>query len=67
MKFENLIILIVAGVILADAVAHVAGTKALFNGFNILWDIGTNPTDTAILSTPLANTKPTTGGTTQKA
>lgn len=57
MKIENLIILIVAGVIVADMVAHVAGTNALFNGFRILWDIGTQPTNTSLLSTPLANTQ----------
>ena len=67
MKIENLIILVVAGVILADAVAHVAGTKALFNGFHILWDIGTEPTNTSLLSTSVTNTKSASGsGTTKK-
>lgn len=68
MKIENLIILVVSGVILADLVAHVAGTKALFSGFHILWDIATEPTDTNLLSTTMANTKPASGsGTTKKA
>jgi hypothetical protein len=57
MKLEHLITLVVGGVILADLVSHVAGTKALFNGFNILWDIGTEPTDTKLLSTAMSNEK----------
>jgi hypothetical protein len=57
MKIEKLIIVIVAGVILADLVAHVAGTKAVFSGLNMLWSIGTQPTNTAnIKTTPVANT-----------
>jgi hypothetical protein len=69
MKIEHLIMVIVGGVILADMVAHVAGTKALFHGFNILWAIGTNPTDTSLISTSTSNTKPATtgGGTKLKA
>lgn len=56
MKFEQLIILIVVGVIVADFVSHVAGTQALFEGFRTLWSIGINPTDTAaIRTTPMAN------------
>lgn len=65
MKFEQLVIIVVSGVILADLVAHVAGTNALFNGIRILWDIGTQPTNTSLLSTPTANHIPT--SPTQKA
>lgn len=57
MKLEHLITVVVGGVILADLVAHVAGTKSLFHGFNILWDIGTQPTDTKLLSTTVSNEK----------
>jgi hypothetical protein len=56
-KLEHFITVIVAGIILADLVAHVAGTKSLFHGFNILWDIGTQPTDTKLLSTTVSNKK----------
>lgn len=57
MKLEHLIIVIVAGVILADAVANIAGTNALFSGFGLLWNIGTQPTNTSLIKTPTANTK----------
>lgn len=57
MKFEHLVMVIVGGVILADLVAHVAGTKSIFNAFNILWDIGIEPTDTKLLSTTMSNEK----------
>lgn len=57
MKFEQLVYLIVGGVIIADLVAHVAGTNSLFKGFNILWDIGIEPTDTKLLSTTMSNNK----------
>lgn len=57
MKLEHLITLVVAGVIVADLVSHVAGTKAIFNGFHVLWDIGTEPTNTKLLSTTISNGK----------
>lgn len=57
MKFGQLITLVVAGVIVADLVTHVAGTTVFFNGIRNLWSIGINPTDTAsIHTTPMANT-----------
>lgn len=59
MKIEQLVILVIAGVILADLIANVAGTNALFRGFGILWDIGTQPTNTSVLSSTMAN-RPTT-------
>lgn len=60
-KLFHLIIIVVAGVILADLVAHVAGTTALVNGFGTLFAIGTQPTNVkAIKTTPVANA-PTTG------
>lgn len=56
MKIEKLILVVVFGVILADLVAHVAGTKAVFKGANMLWSIGTQPTNTAnIKTTPMTN------------
>ena len=56
MKIEKLILVIVFGVIVADLVAHIAGTTAVFKGFNMLWSIGTQPTNTAnIKTTPVAN------------
>lgn len=57
MKFEHLVVVVVGGVILADLVAHVSGTNSLFNAFHILWDIGTEPTDTKLLSTTMSNEK----------
>ena len=57
MKIEHLITVVVAGVILADLVSHVAGTNSLFHGFGILWDIGTQPTNTKLLSTTVSNKK----------
>jgi len=61
MKLDHLILVIVAGVILADLVAHVAGTNALFNGFNILWSIGTRPTDAAAIKTSTSVTNNSSG------
>lgn len=55
MKFEHLLMIVVTGVILADIVANVGGTTALFNGVNMLWGIGTQPTNTKLLSTTMAN------------
>jgi len=56
MKIEKLILVIVFGVIIADLVAHVAGTTEVFKGLNLLWGIGTQPTNTAnIKTTPVAN------------
>lgn len=63
MKWEHLIYVVVGGVILADLVAHVAGTKSLFSGFNILWAIGTRPTDASAIKT---STSVTNGGTSNK-
>lgn len=48
---EHLIYVVVGGVILADLIAHAAGTKSLFSGFNILWSIGTQPTNTSAIKT----------------
>ena len=56
-KIFHLIIIIVAGVIIADFVAHVSGTTTLLNGAGLLFNIGTQPTNTsAIKTTPMANT-----------
>ena len=56
-RLFHLILVVVAGVIIADLVAHVSGTTALFNGFGTLFAIGTQPTNTsAIKTTPVANT-----------
>lgn len=57
MKIEHLLMVIVAGVIIADLVANAAGTKALFGGVDMLWNIGTQPTNTKLISTSAA-TKP---------
>jgi hypothetical protein len=55
-KGEHLLLLIIAGVIIADFVAHAAGTKAFFGGLNTLWTIGVRPTDvSAIKSTSVTN------------
>lgn len=62
-KIFQLVLVVVAGVILADLVANAAGTSALLNGFNTLFTIGTQPTNVnAIKVTPVANT----GGGTKK-
>lgn len=55
MKIEQLVIVVIAGVILADLIANAAGTTSLFRGFGILWDIGTQPTNTSLLSSTMAN------------
>lgn len=59
-KIFHLIIIVVAGVILADFVAHADGTSALLGGVGMLFNIGTNPTRVSniktIKSTPVANT-----------
>lgn len=60
-KIFELILLVVAGVIVADLVAHAAGTGALLSGFNTLFTIGTQPTNTSAIGnamkvTPVANT-----------
>lgn len=58
MKIEHLITVVVAGVIIADMVAHVSGTNALFKGFGLLWNIGTQPTNTSLIkTTSVTNTK----------
>lgn len=55
-KVFHLIFIVVAGVIVADLVAHVAGTTALVNGFGTLFTIGTQPTNVAaIKTTPMTN------------
>jgi antitoxin (DNA-binding transcriptional repressor) of toxin-antitoxin stability system len=52
----HLILIVVAGVIVADLVAHAAGTSALAGGFNTLFTIATQPTNTgAIKVTPTVN------------
>lgn len=52
----HLIMVVVAGVIIADLIAHVAGTTALFSGLNTLFTIGTQPVNTkAIKSTSVTN------------
>jgi len=38
----NLFVLMAIGVIIADLVAHSAGTAALFSGTSNLWQIGVN-------------------------
>lgn len=56
-RIFHLILIVVAGVIIADLVAHVSGTNALVNGVGMLFAIGTQPTNTsAIKTTPVANT-----------
>lgn len=53
----HVILIVVAGVIIADLVAHVSGTTTLFNGFGMLFNIGTQPTNTGLIkTTPVANT-----------
>ena len=63
-KVFQLILIVVAGVIVADLVAHADGTSALINGVGTLFAIGTQPTNTNAIKTvtPLANT----GGTSKK-
>lgn len=38
----NLFVLIAVGVILADMIANVNGTNALFSGLGNLWKVGVN-------------------------
>lgn len=38
----NLFVIMAAGVIIADMVAHAGGTMTLFNGVANLWAIGVN-------------------------
>ena len=38
----NLAVVIIGGVMLADLVIHPDGTKALFNGFGLLWKQSVN-------------------------
>jgi hypothetical protein len=57
MKLEHLLMVIVAGVIIADLVAHAAGTSALFSGVNMLWGIGIEPTNTGLIHTSTATPK----------
>lgn len=57
MKLEYLLVVVIAGVILADMVANVPGTNALFHGFNMLWSIGTQPTNTSLIQTSTATKK----------
>jgi hypothetical protein len=38
----NLFVIMAVGVILADMIAHVGGTNALFGGMASLWKIGVN-------------------------
>lgn len=35
----NFLVVVAAGVMLADAITHAQGTTALFNGFGKLWQI----------------------------
>lgn len=58
-KLFQLILLVVAGVIVADLVAHAAGTSTLAAGLGTLFTIGTQPTNTKAIKTitPVANTK----------
>lgn len=53
----HLILIVVAGVIIADLVAHAAGTSALAGGFGTLFSIATQPTNTAAIKkiTPVVN------------
>ncbi|HWV47409.1 MAG TPA: hypothetical protein VN039_15535 [Nitrospira sp.] len=56
-KVFHLILVVVAGVIVADLIAHASGTSTLLSGFNTLFTIGTQPTKTsAIKVTPVTNT-----------
>jgi hypothetical protein len=58
-KIFHLILIVVAGVILADLVAHVAGTTTIVDGFGTLFAIGTQPTNVnaiKTIKTPVANT-----------
>lgn len=55
-KIFHLIMIVVAGVIIADLVAHAAGTSALLGGFGTLFAIGTQPTNVKnIKTTPVTN------------
>ena len=51
MKELHLIYIIVGGIIIADLVAHVAGTNALFGGLHTMFSIFTKPTDTSAIHT----------------
>lgn len=59
-KIFQLIIIVVAGVIIADLVAHVSGTSTLLSGIGTLFAIGTQPTNVGAIKpikvTPVANT-----------
>jgi len=60
-KIFHLILIVVAGVIVADLVAHVAGTSALFSGFGTLFAIGTQPTNTNAIKTVKVSSVTNTG------
>jgi hypothetical protein len=64
-KAEHLLYLVIGGVILADLVSHAAGTSSLFKGANILFAIGTRPTDTKAIKTSTSVTNNTSTGTTK--
>lgn len=50
-KLFHLIFIVVGGVILADLVAHVAGTSVILSGIGNLFAIGTQPTNTSNIKT----------------
>lgn len=41
-QIVNLFVIMAFGVMLADLIAHAAGTTSLFNGVARLWQIGVN-------------------------
>lgn len=42
MKFVNILVLVLIGVMLANAIAHPTGTKAIFDGIGKLWESSVN-------------------------
>lgn len=57
----NLLVIIAGGVILADLVAHVGGTNALFSGIGNIWQTSVNGMLGNVTTTPPTTTKPAGG------
>jgi hypothetical protein len=53
----NFLVVVAAGVMLADAITHKEGTETLFNGFGKLWQISVDGMLGQTSSKAAANTK----------
>lgn len=61
MNIYHLIVICVAGVIIADLVSHPAGSDAVFGGIQQLWQIATDPLNTNNLGTQGKKGSPSNG------